>query len=178
MEEREAVARLKCGDIGGLEYLVRRYYVPAVRSAYLVAHDRALAEDIVQAAFLRAYERIGQFDEARPFGPWFLRGVVRDAAKAAARRQRRAGFDGEAGDGTPADPAPGPDRLLEQAETREEVWAALQRLPPAQREAVVLRYYLDLKEGDIATMIAAPLGTVKWRLHAARQRLLALLGSR
>jgi len=68
MEEQEAIARLKRGDISGLEALVRKYQVQAVRAAYLITHDRGLAEDIVQAAFLRAYERIGQFDAGRPFG--------------------------------------------------------------------------------------------------------------
>jgi RNA polymerase sigma-70 factor (ECF subfamily) len=88
MEEQEAIARLKRGDVGGLEALVRRYQVQAVRTAYLITRDRALAEDIVQAAFLRAYERIDQFDAGRPFGPWFLRSVANDAVKAAARRER------------------------------------------------------------------------------------------
>jgi len=89
MEEHEVIARLKRGDIAGLETLVRKYQVQAVRIAYLITRDRALTEDIVQAAFLRAYERIGQFDAERPFGPWFLRSVVNDAVKAAARRERR-----------------------------------------------------------------------------------------
>ena len=62
MEEQEAIARLKRGDVGGLEVLVRGHQVRAVRTVFLITRDRALAEDIVQAAFLRAYERIGQFD--------------------------------------------------------------------------------------------------------------------
>ena len=89
MEEREAIARLNRGDIAGLETLVRQYQVQAVRTAYLITRDRALAEDIVQAAFLRVYERIGQFDTKRPFGPWFLRSVVNDAIKAATRHEHQ-----------------------------------------------------------------------------------------
>jgi RNA polymerase sigma-70 factor (ECF subfamily) len=88
MDERSAVERLKRGDIGGLEILVYRYQVQTVRAAYLVTQDRQLAEDFVQAAFLRAYERIGQLKADRLFGPWFLRSVVNDAVKAAARRER------------------------------------------------------------------------------------------
>lgn len=80
--------------------LVRRYQAQAVRVADLVVRDRALAEDIVEAAFRCAYKRIGRFDAARPFGPWFLRSVVNDALKAAARRARsislEAGTKGEA----------------------------------------------------------------------------------
>jgi len=181
MEEREAIARLKGGDIGGLEALVHKYQVQAVRTAYLIIRDRALAEDIVQAAFLRAYERIGQFDAGRPFGPWFLRSVVNDAAKAAARRERQVSLDaGSEGEKTPladllVDPSPGPDDLMEAAETRQTVWAALGKLPPAQRAAIVQRYYLDLSEAEMADELACPPGTVKWRLHVARKRLRALL---
>src|SRR5205085_10233603 len=88
MTEDEAIALLKSGDISGLERLVRLYQVQAVRAAYGIVQDRAAAEDIVQSAFLTAFERIGQFDANRPFGPWFLRSVVNLAIKTAHRRQR------------------------------------------------------------------------------------------
>ena len=88
MDEQEAVARLQRGDISGLEPLVRRYQEPALHAAVLVCRDGALAEDLVQAAFVRAYERIGQFDARRPFGPWFIRSVVNDALKAVTRRRQ------------------------------------------------------------------------------------------
>ncbi len=179
MGEHEAIERLRAGDIGGLEPLVRAHYVPAVRAAYLITRDRAEAEDVVQGAFLRAYERIDQFDAARPFGPWFLRSVTNSAVTATARRTRHVSWEGTHGAGasgaTAADPAPGPDELLAGAETRAEVWSALGQLPPAQRGAVVLRYYLELSETDLAAELACPPGTVKWQLHAARQRLRALL---
>jgi len=181
MEEQEAIARLKRGDIGGLAALVRKYQVQAVRTAYLIIRDRALAEDIVQAAFLRAYERIGQFDAGRPFGPWFLRSVVNDAVKAAARRERQVSLEaGSEGEETSladllADPGPGPEDLVETEEIRQTVWAALGKLPPVQRAAIVLRYYLDLSETEMADELACPPGTVKWRLHAARKRLRTLL---
>ncbi len=181
MEEQEAIARLKRGDVGGLEALVRQYQARAVRTAYLVTRDRALAEDIVQAAFLRAYERIGQFDAGRPFGPWFLRSVVNDAVKTATRRKRQVSLEaGYAGEETSlanllADPNPGPADLVEAAETRQAVWAALGKLPPAQRAAIVQRYYLGLSEAEMAGELACPPGTVKWRLHAARKRLRTLL---
>jgi RNA polymerase sigma-70 factor (ECF subfamily) len=179
MEEREAVARLKRGDIGGLEALVRTYQVQAIRSAYLITHDRALAEDIVQAAFLRAYERIAQFDATRPFGPWFLRSVVNDAVKAARRGQRLVPLEDEGGGEASladvlANPGPGPAERVEAAETREALWEALGQLPPAQRAAIVMRYYLDMSEDEMAQEMDVPAGTVKWRLHAARKRLRAL----
>ena len=175
--EREAIERLRRGDIGGLEPLVRRYQLQAVRAATLITRDRALAEDIVQGAFIRAYERIAQFDATRPFGPWFLRGVVNDALKAARRerRQQPLGDDdwGATIDTLEADP----ERLAELLETSRSLQQALDQLPAEQRAAIVLRYYLDLTEQETARRLGSPLGTIKWRLHAARARLRHLLGT-
>ncbi len=181
MDERQAIARLQRGDISGLELLVRLYQVQAVRAAYLIVRDRHLAEDIVQAAFVRAYERIHQFDSSRPFGPWFLRSVVNDAIKAAGRRERLVPLETTVDDredrfgDLPADPGLGPEDLVEQAESREAVWAALGALSPAQRAVIVQRYFLDLSEAEMAEELDCPTGTVKWRLHAARARLRLLL---
>lgn len=177
MTEQEAIQRLKQGDIAGLEMLVRVYQVQAVRAAALITRDRTLAEDLVQAAFIRAYERIHQFDAARPFGPWFLRSVVNDAVKAITRGIPAESLNDPPPDLLPAlaDPAPGPEEMLEQAETSAAIQAALEQLAPEQRGAVVLRYYLDLSEAEIAGAQDCPTGTVKWRLHHARARLRSLL---
>jgi RNA polymerase sigma-70 factor (ECF subfamily) len=189
VDETQAIAALKRGDPAGLEALVRRYQLRAIRAAYLIVRDRPLAEDLVQTAFLRAYDRIGQFDASRPFGPWFLRSVVNDAVKAAARQARHRSLDDEAStsgeDGAAdaallaellADPGPGPEALAETAETRRAVWRALGKLPSAERGAIVRRYYLDQGERQMAAELNTPPGTIKWRLHRARQRLRAWLG--
>jgi RNA polymerase sigma-70 factor (ECF subfamily) len=165
--EREAIDRLKDGDIGGLEELVLRHQVRAIRAAYLITGSRELAEDVVQSAFLRAYERIGQFDSNRPFSPWFLRSVANDAVKAAARARRSVPLEG--------DLVAASERALQRAEERQMVHDALVKLAPGQRAAVVLRYYLGLSEADIADRLACPQGTVKRRLHDARTRLRGLL---
>jgi RNA polymerase sigma-70 factor, ECF subfamily len=181
MEERGAVERLKQGDIGGLEVLVRKYQARAVQAAYLIVRDRALAEDIAQGAFVRAYQRIGQFDAERPFGPWFTRIVVNDAIKAASSRERRRErtIPFEEGDDTPAswlmDPERGPQELAEEAEARRRVWKTLETLPPAQRAVVVQRYYLGMSEAEMAQSEGSPPGTIGWRLHAARKSLARIL---
>lgn len=182
MEESQAIERLRRGDVGGLEFLVRRFQVRAVRTAYLVTHDLALAQDVAQAAFVRAYERIDQFDPVRPFEPWLMRSVLNDAIKAANHRDRVARLpdDGEA-DARPAtgalvDNRPGPEQLWERAETAAEVWEALRQLTPAQRAAIVARYFLGLSEAEMTSVLNCPPSTVKWRLHAARERLRLLLG--
>ncbi len=180
MEESQAITRLKQGDISGLEALVHKYQVQAVRTAYLVVRDRALAEDIVQSAFVRVYDHIGQFDAQRPFAPWFLRAVVNDAIKAATRRERQVSLEMEADDETSladllVDPVPDPDDLAEASETREAIWAAMGKLAPHQRAVLVMRYYLDMSEAEMAAKLSSPPGTIKWWLHSARERLRKLL---
>jgi RNA polymerase sigma-70 factor, ECF subfamily len=81
MEDRIAISRIKQGDLSAVETLVERYQVQAVRAAYAVIHDRALAEDVAQTAFVKVVERIHQFDEERAFAPWFFRIVLNDAVK-------------------------------------------------------------------------------------------------
>ena len=139
--ERDAISRLKSGNIDGLEVLVRRHYVRAVRAAYLVTQDRPLAEDIVQTAFIRAYERIAQFDATRPFAPWFLRSVVNDAVKAVQRRRPVLPLDHPVAEANAAliDGRVDLEALVEQAETQDAVHAALTQLTPELRATVVLR---------------------------------------
>ncbi len=181
MDDQEAIMRLQRGDIDGLETLVRRYQVRAVRSAYLITHNHALAEDIVQTVFIRAYERSRQIDPGRPFGPWFMRSVINDALKAVTREQRLVSLEplAEATEATLerflADPSADPCVLAERTETHHLVWQALEALSPAQRVAVVQRYYLDMTEAEMARSTRRPPGTIKSRLAAARERLRDLL---
>ena len=144
MDERGAIALLKQGDIGGLEYLVEKYQVRAVRAAYLVCRDASLAEDIVQSAFIRAFERIATFDDTMPFGPWFLRSVTNDALKAAARRERTVPLDFVPAENVTV--SPGLDERLESLETSAAINEAIAQLPPEQRAAIVMRYYLDMTD--------------------------------
>lgn len=184
LEEKQAIARLKQGDLGGMEVLVKRYQERAVYAAFLIVRDPKLAEDTVQEAFLRAAEKIGQFDETRPFGPWFLRSVVNAATKAA-RRQRRfvsletdeavADEDSARVAGWLLDPDPQPETLVETRETRAMVWQALGQLSPEQRAVIIMRHFLDMNEAEMTRQLERPLSTVRWRLREARNRLRKML---
>lgn len=97
MDESQAIQRLKRGDIGGLEFLVHRYQLKAVRTAYLITRDPQTAEDVVQDTFLQSYRSIARFDGTRSFEPWFMRSVVNAAVKMAqkAARQVQVGEDAD-----------------------------------------------------------------------------------
>jgi RNA polymerase sigma-70 factor (ECF subfamily) len=177
MDDRLAIERMRRGDISGLETLVNHYQLRAIRTAYLVTRDVALAQDVVQAGFVKAYEHIDQYDTQRPFGPWFQTLVLRDAIKAARERDRHLSLDGvdeddaHAADDLLEDHRPGPEALWEETETSEQIKVALDRLNPEQRAVIVARYFLGMSEADAAKALASPLSTIKWRLYAARQRL-------
>jgi RNA polymerase sigma-70 factor (ECF subfamily) len=74
------------------------------------------------------------------------------------------------------DGAPGPDEAVLQHELQRSLSAAIDALPPPQRAALVLHYYLELDEAAVARILECPVGTVKWRLYAARRRLRRHLG--
>lgn len=186
LNERTAIRQMKRGDIAGLAVLVKRYEVKAVRTAYLITQDRALAEDVVQSTFLRLYQRAGQFDDRRPFAPYLLRSVANAAIQAAQRRERDLPLDAPVGAPTGGDTAitfadllpdvaPGPDDEVEQEELRAAVWEALEKLSPGQRAAIVLRYFADLSDEEMSDALEVAPGTVRWRLHAARKQLRVLL---
>lgn len=175
MEESEAISRLKHGDISGLEALVMLYQAQALRVAYLTTGDYALAEDVVQASFLRVYERIEQFDSTRPFGPWFLRSVINSAITAVRGRRVISLETQEGGELELPSPEPGLQEMLEAAETKGEILSALDRLPPCERAAIVMHYYLDWNNTEVAHKLSVPPGTVRRRLHDARRRLRRLL---
>lgn len=177
MDDRIAISRLKQADFQALETLVHRYQVQAVQAAYLIVRDRALAEDIAQNAFVKAAERIHQFDEDRPFGPWFYRIVVNDAVKLAKKQKRTVSLDEQLDERVTQtaawlrDPSLPPEQQIEQAELRTVILDAMQTLLPQQRAVIVMRYFLEMSEADMSARMDRPLSTIKWWLREARKRL-------
>jgi RNA polymerase sigma-70 factor (ECF subfamily) len=183
MDEQTAISQLKRGDLTGLETLVGRYQVQAVHSALFIVRDRSLAEDAAQSAFVRIAERIQQFDDERPFGPWFFRIVVNEALKAVQHQKLFVPLDEETDEHAVSlarwlvDPRPQPESLLVIKESTQVVRTALKRLTPEQRAVVVMHYYLEMSETEMSARLERPTSTIKWWLRAARQRLRHLLSS-
>ncbi|NUM47248.1 MAG: RNA polymerase sigma factor [Anaerolineales bacterium] len=173
-QEQTAIQRLKQGDISGLEVLVKLYQVKAVYLADLIVRDVDLAQDIVQTAFLRAYEHINQFNSSRPFGPWFLKIVTNDSLKSIQKNKWIVRLDDLQ-----------PDILtnfeleldfaLEKEELHRCVWEALGKISAPQRAAIVMYYYLGYSSKDLAEKIDVPHATIRWRLRYAINRLRDLL---
>ena len=181
MEERQAIIALKQGDLHGLETLVELHQQRAVEVAYLIVRDRATAEDVVQNAFIRAAEKIQQFDLHRPFGPWFFRIVSNLAVKTAQRDQSFVSLEDDVDPEIAslaislADDRPLPEEMVERAELRQLVWQALARLKPEQRAVIVMRHFQEMSEAEMVTHLQRPNSTIKWWLHTARKRLKEIL---
>ncbi len=181
LEEKFAIARLKQGHLDGMEPLVKRYQVRAVSAAFLIVRDPKLAEDIVQDTFLRVAEKIDQFDESRPFEPWFLRSVINASMKAIRRQKRFIPLDGMHDEETSKvaewlmDPDPCPELVVETLETRQIVWKALGELTAEQRAVVIMRHFLEMSEAEMTKELDRPLTTIRWRLKTARNQLRKIL---
>ena len=145
-------------------------YGTSFRTAFLILGNRSDAEEAVQEAFLRAWRFRTSLTPGSDVRPWIYRVVVNTCnsklRSEIPHRDRRTG-DGDL-DGLPA----ALDGMTH-VEQSEDIARALQSLPVHLRVGIVLRYYADLTEREIATAIGRRPGTVKSRLHEAR-RLLAI----
>jgi RNA polymerase sigma-70 factor (ECF subfamily) len=184
MDEQQAITRLKRGDVSGLETLVRNYEVKAIYVAFLILQDRQSAEDVVQDSFLRVIEKIDQFDDHRPFEPWFIRSVVNNALDVSRSRGRQVSFEEGMNAETQKqlkwlmDDLPRQHELLETRELRESIRLALKALHPNHRAAIVLRYFMDMSEAEISDALRRPGSTIKWWLHEAKRTLKTILSPR
>jgi RNA polymerase sigma-70 factor (ECF subfamily) len=169
--ERRWIREAQRGSGEALEALYRRHWPWAHRTAYLIVHDQAAAEDIAQEAFLAAVRALNRFDRRRPFAPWLNRIVVNRAIDWARARSLRP--EAEIESELDAEPrleigTREPERTHPYSE---DVVAALAQLSPEHRAVVVLRYLLEYTPGEIAAALELPRGTVNSRLRRALDRL-------
>lgn len=180
MDDRQAIRCMKEGDISGLDFLVTRYQVKAVHTAFLITHDQQTAEDTVQETFLRIHRRIHQFDEKRPFEPYLMRSVLNAAIDAAEKNSKWVPLEG--GDDLALAnkwivSASRAEDAVEYNQLKTEVFQALEKLSPRMRTVIVQRYYLEMSENEMSEKLSVTPGTIKWLLNGARKRLRVLLSS-
>lgn len=171
-EEWRLVRRIRNGDLGAFDVLVRRYMRRAFSVAYRILGQREDAEDLVQEAFLAALEGIDGFQRGRPFGPWLYRIVVNrgyNARKARALREAEAIPEGTAAS------SPSPEVGAERAELRRRLAKAMASLSERQRLIVQLFELEGFSGAEIAEILQVRPGTVRWDLHRARATLRACL---
>ena len=161
----EAVFR---GEESAFTELVRRYE-RAVRAAGLgVLRDYHAAEDAAQEAFVKAYAKLGGLRKTTAFGPWVLKIARRCALDAAQQKSKQAvpaspiNMAGESGDG-------------QLDGDKQQLLAAMLRLPRVEKEVVMLRYFAGNSVRDVASMAGRSVGTVTKQLSRAHRRLRKIL---
>src|SRR5256714_5976269 len=145
-EELMLVQAAKSGDVSAFEELVKRYDRNVFRIAQHITQNREDAEDVVQDAFLKAYQNLGQFQGQSKFYTWLVRIAVNEALMKLRRRrpERMVSLDEEIKtdeDSMPrevADWSPNPEQLYSQAELGDILSKTIQGLPPGFRTVFVL----------------------------------------
>jgi len=178
-EELKLVRAAKAGDIGAFEQLVHRYDRNVFRIAQHITQNREDAEDVVQDAFLKAYENLKNFQEQSKFYTWLVRIAVNEALMRLRRRrpERMVSLDEEVKtdeDSMPrevADWSPNPEQQYTQAELRDILTKTIQGLPSSFRTVFVLRDVEGLSTEETASALDLSIPAVKSRLLRARLQL-------
>jgi RNA polymerase sigma-70 factor, ECF subfamily len=178
--EAELIESATHGDPEAFRHLWETHHAAALAAALRFCHQRALAEDITQGAFLLAWRGLPRFQKGSSFRPWLMRILYRHALDVMEKQRvflRPVSLDDVLESEVPFGLVSHIEQadLQEQVVQREEVRQALALLGADQRQVIALRYAADLTEVDIAQVLGWPVGTVKSRLNRARKRLRALL---
>ncbi len=168
-----AFARFRSGDLDAFDGIVQAYAGPAYATAVKVLGDAAHAEEAVQDAFVRVWQRAAQFDPARGNERSWILSIVRNQAIDALRK--RQSHPERSIDDLPAvyalrDPSDTWQAVLEGL-TGDQVKQALNALPGEQRDVIVKTYYEGVRPAEIARQLGLPEGTVRSRLRLGLSRL-------
>jgi RNA polymerase sigma-70 factor (ECF subfamily) len=154
------VVRVQDGDLEALGELYEKYKTSVYRTALAITREEKAAEDILQEAFLRVYTYAHSIDKAMPLGPSWTRQVKRWLQSLQDVMDRWT---------VPVQWHP--ETLTEEQEWRQILLQAIDALPPRHRVVVILHYLEELSLKEIAYVLEVPEGTVKSRLHYARENL-------
>lgn len=179
VETEALIRRFQAGEDLAVGALVRRYQNYVYRLCYLVMRNEQDAEDMTQETFIRAFRALPRFEirEGTSFEAWLYRIAVNRCRSRMRRKwyqvlpwpnpapQLAANLDAQ------------PEQAVLQGERRNEVLEAVNSLGEKHRLVVILRYYAGFTNEEIAQTLKIPSGTVRSRLHTARQRLRKLLAT-
>jgi RNA polymerase sigma factor (sigma-70 family) len=160
----ELIAHARAGDKAAFEELLRPMIGPAARLAYGMLQNRAEAEDAMQESALKAWRKLGNLRHGTDFGPWFL-GIVANQSRTTLRTPWRGVL------GLRDAPESGRPGLEEVTARAADLRKALSALPPDQRAAVLLHFYLDLPLEAVAGILGISLAGVKSRINRGMKRM-------
>jgi RNA polymerase sigma-70 factor (ECF subfamily) len=179
-DEKRLITECLQGRHAAFGELVRRYQDRLYNTVYRLLDNAEDAQDVVQEAFIHAYQSLNSFKGGSLFYTWLYRIAV-NTAISWRRKQRsllRLQSDPEGGTGKErADPSEGnrPGHALEQAEEERRVRVALNRVSPEHRAVLILKDMEGQKYETMAEILQVPIGTIRSRLHRARLELRQVL---
>ena len=171
--EQTWVAQAQRGDDQAFTQLVEAYQKPVYNLCYRMLGEPEAAEDAAQETFLRAFQHLSRYDAQRPFATWLL-SIAAHYCIDRLRRRRFSTFSiDEQDDDSPAfeipdADAPNPEREFVRREQQEKIHGLLASLDATDRAAIVMRYWHDASEAEIAESLGLTVSAVKSRLHRAR----------
>lgn len=178
--DAELVVAALAGNTQAFDVLVTRYRRAMLTIAQQIVRNPTDAEDVVQDAFLRAFEALPQLTDLNRFGAW-LHSITRNRAlryyKSAGRYQPQEDMEpylNRAADTSAADPA----HIVERELTQQAIRDAIQELPTDYQAVIELYYWAEMPQKRMAEFLSVPLSTVKWRLHKAQELLKTTLERR
>jgi RNA polymerase sigma-70 factor (ECF subfamily) len=179
LQDGELLALAREGNSDAFAVIYDRHATAACSLAYRICGTRALAEDVVQEAFLALWRRLDRYDAARGEVRSWLLGIVHNGAidklrQSRLHESRRASSDGL------EDRLQAPERTdveVEQREQANEVQTALHALPPEQRHVIELAYFGGLTHTEIAAHLELPVGTIKGRMRLGLTKLAGTLSA-
>jgi len=159
------------GDDNAFSLIVETYQRPVYNLCYRMLGDPQEAEDAAQETFWRAYQALNRYDQQRPFATWLLS----IAAHYCIDQQRKRRFPTLALDLLPEetipDATPSPEKVFLELEHQGQIQRLLARLSPPDRAAIILRYWYQFSEEEIARSLSLSISAVKSRLFRARREL-------
>jgi RNA polymerase sigma-70 factor (ECF subfamily) len=175
--DQELVERTIAGDRAAFETLVERHSAVVYRVAARIVGAQD-ADDVSQDALIRAFHRLEQYRGDSPFESWLLR-IVHNTALDSLRRRRPTPVGAtEEGTTSPETGQPrSPVSSLEDRERSDRLVTKLRELRPEHRAVLVLRDLEGLSYGEIAEVTESPIGSVRGRLHRARNEMVEIMRS-
>ncbi len=172
VEDRDLILQTRKGKVEAYNLLISRWEKRIYNYVLRLVRNREDALDLTQDVFLKAYQNVNKLDNVERFGPWLFR-IAHNETFSLLRRQRPDRV--ELNEAIAEDPGSSPfesggGRLLP-LELSIAVTAAIARLKPEQREAVVLKVFEGFKFEEIAEILDTPVSTVKSRLYTAFDQL-------
>lgn len=165
--DEEVVRRVIAGETVLFEILMRRYNQRVYRSVRAIVRDDAEAEDVVQQAYVNAYQHLRQFEERSRFSTWLTRIAINEALARVRRRQMRVEVAEETMLELEAE-THDPERQAATAELRNVMESEISALPEVYRAVVMLRDVEGLSTAETAECLSISDDLVKQRLHRAR----------